>query len=157
MKIRLLAAALAFCTALTLSSCAKQADGYTSAQGSVGATQDDALVFAADTDTDQIYVFDTVTEQRVAAVKVGASPEKVLVGKDDTLFVTNKMGRSISVIRCRLEEGTDGQMLVSNSRQPFNLSDPCVGRGRTLAYHADAHSDALKAVTEFVTATLRSK
>ena len=68
-----------------------------------------------------------------------------------------KQPQAISVIRCRLEEGTDGQMLVSNSRQPFNLSDPCVGRGRTLAYHADAHSDALKAVTEFVTATLRSK
>lgn len=99
MKIRLLAAALAFCTALTLSSCSKPVDGYTSAQGSVGATQDDALVFAADTDTDQLYVFDTVKEVLVATVKVGASPEKVLVGKDDTIFVTNRMGRSISVIR----------------------------------------------------------
>ena len=99
MKIRLLAAALAFCTALTLSACSKQAEGYTSAQGSVGSSHDDALVFAADTDTDQVYVFDTVTEERVAAIKVGASPEKILVGADDTLFVTNRMGRSISVIR----------------------------------------------------------
>ena len=99
MKIRLLAAALAFSTALALSGCSKQAEGYTSAQGSVGATQDDALVFAADTDTDQVYVFDTQSEQRVAAIKVGASPEKVLVGQDDTLFVTNRMGRSVSVIR----------------------------------------------------------
>ncbi len=99
MKIRLLAAALAFCTALTLSACSKQADGYSSAQGSVGASQDDALVFAADTDTDQVFVFDTVGEKLVASVKVGASPEKVLVGKDDTVYVTNRMGRSISVIR----------------------------------------------------------
>jgi YVTN family beta-propeller protein len=99
MKIRLLAAALAFCTGLTLSACNKPAEGYTSAQGSVGASQDDALVFAADTDTDQLYVFDTTTEQRIAAVAVGPSPEKVLVGSDDTIYVTNRMGRSISVIR----------------------------------------------------------
>ncbi len=99
MKIRLLAAALAFATGLSLSACSKQADGYTSAQGSVGASHDDALVFAADTDTDQVYVFDTATEQKVAAIKVGASPEQVLVGRDDTIFVTNRMGRSISVIR----------------------------------------------------------
>ena len=79
MKIRLLAAALAFCTALTLSACSKQAEGYTSAQGSVGASRDDALVFAADTDTDQLFVFDTTTEKLVATVKVGSMPEKVPV------------------------------------------------------------------------------
>ncbi len=99
MKIQTLAAALAVVTGLTLSACAKQADGYSSAQGSVGATQDDALVIAADTDTDQLYVFDTTSEKVIATVKVGASPEKVLVGRDDTVYVTNRMGRSISVIR----------------------------------------------------------
>src|SRR5688572_27960996 len=98
MKLRLLAAALAFCTALTLSACSKQAEGYTSAQGSVGSTRDDALVFAADSDTDQLYVFDTSTEKLVATVKVGATPEKVLVGSDDSIYVTNRMGRSVSVI-----------------------------------------------------------
>ena len=65
--------------------------------------------------------------------------------------------KAITVIRCRLEEGADGQMLTSNTKQPFALGDPCVGRGRTLAYHAQAHSDALKAVTEFVATTLRPK
>ena len=99
MKIRILAAALAVVTGLTLSACNKQADGYSSAQGSVGATKDDALVIAADTDTDQLYVFDTSSEKVIATVKVGASPEKVLVGGDDTVYVTNRMGRSISVIR----------------------------------------------------------
>ena len=68
-----------------------------------------------------------------------------------------KQPQAISVMRCRLEEGADGQMLTSNTRQPFGLGDPCVGRGRTLAYHAQAHSDALKAVTEFVAATLKPK
>lgn len=84
---------------MMFSACSKPADGYTSSQGSVGASSDDALVFAADTDTNQVYVFDTVKEELVATIAVGNAPEKVLVGKDDTVFVTNRMGRSISVIR----------------------------------------------------------
>ncbi len=99
MKIRILVAAFAVCTGFALSACSNPAEGYASAQGSVGSSQDDALVFAADRDTNQVYVFDTRSEQRVAAIKVGASPEKVLVGRDDTVYVTNRMGRSISVIR----------------------------------------------------------
>jgi YVTN family beta-propeller protein len=99
MKIRLLTAALAVSFLLILPGCGQKAEGYTSAQGSVGTSHDDALVFAADPDSDQVFVFDTASQQRIAAVKVGSQPEKVLVAKDDTLFVTNRMGRSISVIR----------------------------------------------------------
>jgi len=46
-------------------------------------------------------------------------------------------------------------MLNANTGKPFSLGDPCVDRGVTVAYQAQAHSDALKAVTEFVAATLR--
>ncbi|MEQ1883255.1 MAG: dienelactone hydrolase family protein [Burkholderiales bacterium] len=66
-----------------------------------------------------------------------------------------KQPQAISVIRCRLAEAADGQMVTSDTRQPFGLGDPCVGRGRTLAYHAEAHSAAVKAVSDFVSATLR--
>jgi dienelactone hydrolase len=66
-----------------------------------------------------------------------------------------KQPQAISVVRCRLVEVTPGQMAASDTRQPFTLKDPCVGRGRILAYDADAHAKALKAVTEFVSATLR--
>ena len=68
-----------------------------------------------------------------------------------------KQSKAASFVRCRVEEGADGQMLNSSTRQPFTSSDPCVARGRTLAYHAQAHSEALKAVTEFVATTLRPK
>lgn len=68
-----------------------------------------------------------------------------------------KQPKAASFVRCRLEEGADGQMLNSSTRQPFTLSDPCVDRGRTLAYHAHAHSESLKAVTEFVATTLKPK
>ncbi len=99
MRTRFLGAALAFCSVLSLGACSKPSEGYTNAQGSVGTSHDDALVFAADSDTDQVFVFDTVREQLLATIKVGASPDRVLVANDDTLFVTNRMGRSVSVVR----------------------------------------------------------
>jgi dienelactone hydrolase len=68
-----------------------------------------------------------------------------------------RLPQAIGLNRCRLEEGVDGQLVDSNTRQPFGLADPCVDRGVTVAYHAQAHSDALKAVTEFVATTLRPK
>lgn len=69
-----------------------------------------------------------------------------------------KLPQAVSFVRCRLEEGADGQILNSSTQQPFALpSDPCIDRGTTVAYHAQAHSDALKAVTEFVAATLKPK
>jgi len=68
-----------------------------------------------------------------------------------------KLPQGISLNRCRLDEVADGQMLNANTRQPFSLGDPCIGRGVTVAYQPQAHTDAVKAVTEFVAATLRPK
>jgi len=68
-----------------------------------------------------------------------------------------KLPQAISLNRCRLEEGADGQMLNSETRQVFSGGDACVVRGGTVAYHAQAHADSLKAVTEFVATTLRPK
>jgi hypothetical protein len=46
----------------------------------------------------------------------------------------------------------------SRTQQPFAYaSDARVERGTTLAYHPQAYAEALKAVKEFVTATLRTK
>ncbi len=71
----------------------------TSASGSLGLTQDDSLLFAADADRDAVYVIDTKTSAVLREVKVGDQPEKVLVAPDDTVFVTNRMSRSVSVLR----------------------------------------------------------
>ncbi len=73
--------------------------GGTSAGGSVGLSRDDALLYAADPDLDTVFVVDTKTRSVLHAIKVGRRPEKVLVASDGTAFVTNRMGRSVSVIR----------------------------------------------------------
>jgi dienelactone hydrolase len=57
---------------------------------------------------------------------------------------------------CRLEEGPDGRIINSQTKQPFsNAGDPCVEKGVTIAYNADAHAQALIAVKEFVVTTLK--
>ena len=57
-----------------------------------------------------------------------------------------------------LEEAPDGRIINSKTKQPFTYaSDPCVERGATIAYNAQAHAEALKAIKQFVTATLQPK
>jgi len=68
-----------------------------------------------------------------------------------------KQPQAPTLIRCRIEEGANGQMLDAVTRQPFTFSNPCIARGRTLAYDADAHASVLKAVSDFVTTGLKAK
>jgi YVTN family beta-propeller protein len=96
MKQRFLQAALV----LAMTGCASSVNGGgSSASGSVGITHDDALVYAADSDLDTVFVVDAASASATGQVKVGRQPEKVLVAPDDTIYVTNRLGRSVSVLR----------------------------------------------------------
>ncbi|MBX7098068.1 MAG: c-type cytochrome [Myxococcaceae bacterium] len=98
MKNRVLGA-LVSAALLGVTGCAKQAPSYGTGSGSLGISRDDAFLYAADTDSNQLLVIDSTTDALVAKVAVGESPEKVLVGTDDTVFVTNARSRSVSVVR----------------------------------------------------------
>ena len=76
-----------------------------------------------------------------------------------TLKEPVKDTQATSFVRCRLEETADGQFLNIATSQPFTPRDACVERGRTstTAYHAPAHAEAVKAVTELIAATLKPK
>ena len=68
------------------------------------------------------------------------------------------IGYAQTTRRCRLEEASDGRIVSSETKQPFTTAgDPCVEKGVTLAYNADAHVQALGAVKQFVAATLKPK
>ena len=92
MKIRALAVAALLC------GCNQAVPTYTASSGSLALSNDDGLLYAVDTDSNQLFVLDSRSEEVVASVKVGQQPERVVVGRDDTIFVSNRMGRSISVI-----------------------------------------------------------
>jgi len=59
--------------------------------------------------------------------------------------------------RCKTEEKPIGQIINSESRQPFTYDDPCVERGTTVGYNAQASTETLKSVKEFLTVTFNLK
>ena len=57
-----------------------------------------------------------------------------------------------------LEEVPGGRIVNSQTKQPFTYaSDPCVERGVTIAYNAQAHAEVVKAIKEFLIVTLQPK
>ncbi|HLL52904.1 MAG TPA: c-type cytochrome [Myxococcaceae bacterium] len=73
--------------------------GYTNSAGSLALSRDDAFLYAIDADNELLAVVDTEAQAKVAEVKVGKLPERVAVGPDDSIYVTNRGARSVSVIR----------------------------------------------------------
>jgi YVTN family beta-propeller protein len=99
MKKILMSAALAVVLALAPGCSNNSSAGGNTANGSLGVSRDDKLLFAADSDLDQVFVINAQTQEVVSTINVGRQPEKVLVGPDDTVYVTNRLDRSVSVIR----------------------------------------------------------
>jgi DNA-binding beta-propeller fold protein YncE/mono/diheme cytochrome c family protein len=140
MKQRLLGAALAV-SLLLGPACANQAaGGGNTASGSIAATHDDALLYAADPDLNQVFMVDVRTKA-VRGIAVGKQPEKVLVAPDDTIYVTNRMDRSVSVLKrgetsesARIAVAVEpvGLAISSDSKTLYvvnaaSLNDPTVG------------------------------
>ncbi len=99
MKNRLLGAALAVTMAFAPGCSNNATGGGNSANGSLGVSHDDALLYAADSDLDTLFVVNAKTQTVVSEIAVGRQPEKVLVAPDGTVYVTNRLDRSVSVIR----------------------------------------------------------
>jgi sugar lactone lactonase YvrE len=66
--------------------------------GSLTLSADDSKLFAVDTDNDLLVAIDRASLTKVGEVKVGRGPSRVLAGPNDTLFIANRLGRSISVV-----------------------------------------------------------
>ena len=62
--------------------------------------------------------------------------------------------KSQSTRGCELAEAKGGVVMNVKTRQPFTYADACVQLGPTIAYDEKAHGESLKAVKEFVSATL---
>ena len=68
-----------------------------------------------------------------------------------------RMAKAQNWSRCNREESADGRVINLQTGQPFSFRDACVELGATIAYDAEAHSAAQRAVREFVEATLGAK
>jgi hypothetical protein len=54
---------------------------------------------------------------------------------------------------CVLVEGPVGKLVNQKTGMPFTPADPCVERGVTVAFNADAQNSSLRAVKAFLTQT----
>jgi len=116
MKTRLLAAAFV----LSFVACTSTPVGNgNTASGSIAVTKDDALLYAADADRDSVFVIDAKSDTKLAEIKVGNQPEKVLVTASDVIYVTNRLGRSVSVIR---RGDTTESMKIDVGVEPVSLA-----------------------------------
>ncbi len=52
--------------------------------------------------------------------------------------------------KCRFEEKPQGVIINSDTGQPASFNDPCIERGVTIAYNAEATDAARKDVVEFL-------
>jgi len=66
---------------------------------SLALSTDDTYLYAVDADAELLAVIDTRTEEKVAEVKVGGGAHLVAVGSDDLIWVANRYGAGVSVIR----------------------------------------------------------
>jgi dienelactone hydrolase len=73
------------------------------------------------------------------------------------LKTPQKLAQAQTMRSCRLEEAVDGQINNGQTKQPFNYSDPCVERGVTIVYNAQAANEAQKAVKDFIMSVFKLK
>ncbi len=73
--------------------------GRATSSGSLALSSDDSLLYAVDTDNGVVAAIDTNSQTRLYSVKVGDRPARVVVGVDDTVYVTNRGDNSVSIIR----------------------------------------------------------
>jgi dienelactone hydrolase len=65
--------------------------------------------------------------------------------------------QGITTRHCATEENPVGRIINSETGQTFSYDDPCVERGATVAYDAEAYSRALVAVKGFLTEVFQLK
>jgi len=63
--------------------------------------------------------------------------------------------RALNWTRCRFRERSEGELVSSETGQPFKLSDACFSRGATVGYASAAHAQASQAVKTFLTTTFK--
>jgi dienelactone hydrolase len=63
---------------------------------------------------------------------------------------TMQLPQALTARKCRFEEKPQGVIINSDTGQPATLNDPCIERGATIAYNAEATEAARKDVVEFL-------
>jgi dienelactone hydrolase len=74
-----------------------------------------------------------------------------------SLKTATKVPQAQNMANCRIDELSEGHLLNSETKRPFTYNDPCVKRGATIGYNAEAHAEVVEAVTRLVHTVLKPK
>jgi dienelactone hydrolase len=74
---------------------------------------------------------------------------------DNMLLKVATAPQSQTTRHCTMKEEPEGAIINAVTKQPFSMQDPCVERGPTLGYNAEATTAATQAVKDFLRATLK--
>jgi len=80
---------------VSLAGCPAEKSYLPRSSGSLGLTSDDATLYVADPDHNQVNVISTKTMETIAQIPVGLAPERILIGPDNTVYVSNRGDRSV--------------------------------------------------------------
>lgn len=69
-----------------------------SADGTLAQSSDGAFLYAVSADDNTLVVVDAQKKTLLASIPVGQAPARVVVGPDDTIYVSNRGSRTVSVI-----------------------------------------------------------
>ena len=70
---------------------------------------------------------------------------------DPTLPPVYEVPSAQNPTRCRIAERPEGRIVNAETGEPWNFNDPCMTRGASIGYNAQAHAAATQAVKEFLT------
>jgi dienelactone hydrolase len=73
---------------------------------------------------------------------------------DNPLLKVTTASQSQTTRRCTMKEEPEGEIINAATKQLFTMDDPCVERGPTVGYNAEATAAATQAVKEFLRVTL---
>ena len=106
--------------ALAITACGNNAilDSHRRGSGTLAISQDDAFVYAIDQDNRALVVVDTKTKARVVTIPLGKGPERVVVGPDDRIYVSNALDRSVSVI----DRGSWNVRSIATAAGPYGIA-----------------------------------
>ena len=74
---------------------------------------------------------------------------------DPSLDAVVRFPNAVTWRHCSLEEELPGRIVNAQTRAPFTWDDPCLERGATVGYQLRAHTEAVKAVKQFLAATFQ--
>jgi YVTN family beta-propeller protein len=85
-------------TALGVVACTPNAELSAVSSGTLALSADSANLYVLEADQNKVYVFDANSYTQLATVAVGKNPARIVVASDETIYVSNRGERTVSVI-----------------------------------------------------------